>query len=49
VSWAVSSPAVPGAAAYKAMDVESDAPLVVEAPPSRTGAAEFPKDEEEGR
>ena len=38
-----------GAAAYKAMDFESDAPLVVEAPPMPEPEPEFPKDEEEGR
>jgi DNA-directed RNA polymerase subunit beta' len=38
-----------GAAAYKAMDFESDAPLVVEAPPLPEPEPEFPKEEEEGR
>jgi DNA-directed RNA polymerase subunit beta' len=38
-----------GAAAYKAMEFESDAPLVVEAPPLPEPEPEFPKDEEEGR
>jgi DNA-directed RNA polymerase subunit beta' len=38
-----------GAAAYKAMEFESDAPLVVEAPPMPEPEPEFPKDEEEGR
>jgi DNA-directed RNA polymerase subunit beta' len=38
-----------GAAAYKAMEFESDAPLVVEAPPIPEPEPEFPKDEEEGR
>ena len=38
-----------GAAAYKDMDFESDAPLVVEAPPMPEPEPEFPKDEEEGR
>ncbi len=38
-----------GAAAYKAMDFESDAPLVVEVPPMPEPEPEFPKDEEEGR
>ena len=38
-----------GAAAYKAMDFESDEPLVVEAPPLPEPEPEFPKDEEEGR
>ncbi len=38
-----------GAAAYKAMEYESDAPLVVEAPPIPEPEPEYPKDEEEGR
>jgi len=38
-----------GAAAYKAMEFESDAPLVVEAPPLPEPEPEFPKDEEEAR
>jgi len=38
-----------GAAAYKAMDFESDAPLVVEAPPLPEPEPEFPKEEEEVR
>jgi DNA-directed RNA polymerase subunit beta' len=38
-----------GAAAYKAMDFESDAPLVAEAPPLPEPEPEFPKEEEEGR
>ena len=38
-----------GAAAYKAMDFESDAPLVVEVPPMPEPEPEFPKDEEESR
>jgi DNA-directed RNA polymerase subunit beta' len=38
-----------GAAAYKAMEFDSDAPLVVEAPPMPEPEPEFPKDEEEGR
>ncbi|HZK79347.1 MAG TPA: DNA-directed RNA polymerase subunit beta' [Gemmatimonadaceae bacterium] len=38
-----------GAAAYKDMDFESDAPLVVEPPPMPEPEPEFPKDEEEGR
>ena len=38
-----------GAAAYKAMEFESDAPLVVEAPPLPELEPEFPKDEEEAR
>jgi len=38
-----------GAAAYKAMDFDSDEPLVVEAPPLAEPEPEFPKDEEEGR
>ena len=38
-----------GAAAYKAMEFESDEPLVVEAPPLPEPEPEFPKEEEEGR
>ncbi len=38
-----------GAGAYKAMEYESDAPLVVEAPPLPEPEPEFPKDEEEAR
>jgi len=38
-----------GAAAYKAMEFDSDAPLVVEAPPMPDPEPEFPRDEEEGR
>jgi DNA-directed RNA polymerase subunit beta' len=38
-----------GAAAYKAMEFESDAPLLVEPPPMPEPEPEFPKDEEEGR
>jgi DNA-directed RNA polymerase subunit beta' len=38
-----------GAAAYKDLDFESDAPLVVEVPPMPEPEPEFPKDEEEGR
>ena len=38
-----------GAAAYSTLDFESDAPLVVEAPPLPEPEPEFPKDEEEGR
>ena len=38
-----------GAAAYKAMEFESDEPLVVEAPPLPEPQPEFPMDEEEGR
>jgi DNA-directed RNA polymerase subunit beta' len=37
-----------GAAAYKAMKFESDAPLVVEAPPMPEPEPDFPKDEEAG-
>ena len=38
-----------GAAAYKDMDFESDAPLLVEPPPMPEPDPEFPRDEEEGR
>jgi hypothetical protein len=38
-----------GAAAYKAMEFESDPPLLLEVPPIPEPEPEFPKEEEEGR